>query len=57
MDYGILPIENSATGIIAEFFTHLLDQDFELFSKEISVRVVKELYLPTLLSKLGQVLA
>jgi chorismate mutase/prephenate dehydratase len=46
MDYGIFPVENSATGLIPEFYPLLLDQDFKLFSKEVNVRVVKELYLP-----------
>ena len=41
-----MPVENSAAGLIAEFYPLLLDQDFEVFSTEISVRVVKELYLP-----------
>lgn len=46
MDYGILPAENSTTGIVVEFFPLLVDQDFIPPSKEVHVHIVKELYLP-----------
>ena len=46
MDYGILPVENSATGIIPEFFPHLLDQPFKSFVAEVKVHIMKEYYLP-----------
>ena len=46
MDYGILPAENSTTGIVVEFFPLLVDQDFIPQSKEVLVHIVKELYLP-----------
>jgi len=46
MDYGILPVENSATGIVTEFYPLLLDQDFQVFSDNVRVHAIKELYLP-----------
>jgi prephenate dehydratase len=46
MDYGILPVENSATGIVTEFYPLLLDQDYQVFGDNVRVHVMKELYLP-----------
>lgn len=53
MDYGILAVENSTTGLITEFYPLLVDQHFllpdpssQLFSDEVEVMITKELYLP-----------
>lgn len=46
VDYGVLPVENSATGVISDTFHLLLDQDFERFSASVRVQIVNELILP-----------
>ncbi|MBM3333441.1 putative DNA binding domain-containing protein [Candidatus Sumerlaeota bacterium] len=46
LDFGVLPVENSATGIVFEFFPLLVDQPFLPLSEQVHVRIVKELYLP-----------
>ena len=46
MDYGILPVENSATGLVAEFFPLLVNQPFVLPRHHVKVRITKELFLP-----------
>lgn len=45
MDFGIIPVENSSTGIVTEFYPLLLEQGY-LHDKSLKVRVVGELYLP-----------
>ncbi|HWB01994.1 MAG TPA: prephenate dehydratase domain-containing protein [Verrucomicrobiales bacterium] len=54
MDYGVLPVENSSTGAIAETFQLLLDQNFESLSGEIKVKIAYEYYLPVRHNLLGR---
>jgi len=47
MDYGVLPVENSSTGAIAETYQLLLNQDYEPGGKgEVKVQIVNEIILP-----------
>jgi prephenate dehydratase len=46
-DYGVLPVENSSAGAIAETFQLLLDQDYvEGEDGLVSIEIVDELFLP-----------
>ena len=54
MDFGILPIENSATGIVYEFLPLLVDQDFLPLSNDVNVHIAKELFMPIFLHLLSR---
>jgi len=51
MDYGILPVENSSTGVISDTYPLLLDQDLQpdddavAFAESVKVQIVREHYL------------
>ena len=45
-DYGILPVENSTTGVVHEFFSLLVNQPFGLPRHSVNVHITNELFLP-----------
>ena len=53
-DYGVLPVENSSTGAIAETYQLLLDQHYEPLTAHVKVKIVSEIYLPASLNLLAR---
>lgn len=45
-DFGVLPVENSSTGVIPDTYQLLLGQSYEGVGQDVRVKIIRELLLP-----------